>query len=416
MKKENFLQIVRSKAKVALTPEEEAMFGSIGEAVEQAFTADAVERNKKIDAIVAQLGSVDEGETLSSVIRSLAAKVDAVEAQSQRKLSEGDKYILRQSLEKIKDDILNVMRKQSNTPWGLEFKAKRAASAMMTTSTVLTGAVASNSMNVFEDMDVTIIRYPANFIGDAINSRQVSKVPSEIKWKEQVAAGAGVIGAVSEGAAKTLVDFKFEYKYAYRKKYAGRIEMTEETEIDFEQLVLDIITMFEQQVLRAYNAGLLTDILAWADGYAGSALDLTIVKPTLMNVISAGKLDIQTDNYNADTLILNPSDYAETQNMQDTLGNPIFVPDNVLFPGLRLFVTNNIAAGTALLGEGGIIQEQHGSYILRSGTYGNQFIENEKTIVGEIFSVMKLPTESKKGWVKLDIAAVKAALLKPTGN
>lgn len=416
MKKENFLQIVRSKAKVALTPEEEAMFGSIGEAVEQAFTADAVERNKKIDAIVAQLGPVDEGETLSSVIRSLAAKVDAVEAQSQRKMSEGDKYILRQSLEKIKDDILNVVRKQSNTPWGLEFKAKRAASAMMTTSTVVTGAVASNSMNVFEDMDVTIIRYPANFIGDAINSRQVSKVPSEIKWKEQVAAGDGVIGAVSEGAAKTLVDFKFEYKYAYRKKYAGRIEMTEETEIDFEQLVLDIITMFEQQVLRAYNAGLLTDILAWADGYAGSALDLTIVKPTLMNVISAGKLDIQTDNYNADTLILNPSDYAETQNMQDTLGNPIFVPDNVLFPGLRLFVTNNITAGTALLGEGGIIQEQHGSYILRSGTYGNQFIENEKTIVGEIFSVMKLPTESKKGWVKLDIAAVKAALLKPTGN
>lgn len=416
MKKENFLQIVRSKAKVALTPEEEAMFGSIGEAVEQAFTADAVERNKKIDAIVAQLGSVDEGETLSSVIRSLAAKVDAVEAASQRKLSNSDKYILRKALESKKEEILKVMRAQSAVPWGLEFKAKRAASAMMTTSTIVTGAVAQNSDNVFEDMDVTIIRYPQNFIGDAINSRQVSVVPESIKWKEQITAGVGVPAAVSEGNEKPLVDYKFEWKYAYRKKYAGRIEMTEETEIDFEQLVLDIITMFEQQVLRAYNAGLLADILSWADGYAGSALDLTIVKPTLMNVISAGKLDIQTDNYNADTLILNPSDYAETQNMQDTLGNPIFVPDNVLFPGLRLFVTNNIAAGTALLGEGGIIQEQHGSFILRSGTYGNQFIENEKTIVGEIFSVLKLPTESKKGWVKLDIAAVKAALLKPTGN
>ena len=76
---------------------------------------------------------------------------------------------------------------------------------------------------------VTVIRYPANFIGDAINSRQVSKVPFSIRWKEEVAAGVGRIGAVLEGGEKTLVDKKFEYKHAYRTKYAGRIEYTEET-------------------------------------------------------------------------------------------------------------------------------------------------------------------------------------------
>jgi hypothetical protein len=129
-----------------------------------------------------------------------------------------------------------------------------------------------------------------------------------------------------------------------------------------------------------------------------------------MNVVKAGKLKVATDNYTADTLIINPADYAEGDNMQDTLGNPIFVPESVLFPGLRVFVTNNIDAGTVLVGEGGIVKEQHGSYILRSGTYGNQFIENEKTIVGELYSVIKLPTEAKKGWVKLDVATVKDAL------
>lgn len=416
MKKENFLQIVRAKAGNTLTPEEEAMFGSIGEAVERAFAEDSTERSKQLKAITDKLGNVEDGESLAGIIRNLAQRIDDAEQRMTNKLTDNDKFMLRSALEKIKDDIYKVTRKETNTPWGLEFKAKRAASAMMQTTTVLTGAVALNTDNVFDDMNITVIRYPQNFIGDAISSRQVAKVPMSIKWKEQVTAGTGNAAAVSEGAEKTLQDYKFEWKYAYRKKYAGRIEMTEETEIDFEQLVLDIINMFEQNVLRAYNAGLLADILTWADGYAGSALDLTIVKPTLMNVISAGKLDIQSDNYNADTLILNPSDYAETQNMQDINGNPIFIPDNVLFPGLRLFITNNITAGTALLGEGGIIQEQHGSFILRSGTYGNQFIENEKTIVGELFSVIKLPTESKKGWVKLDIAAVKAALLKPTGN
>ena len=412
MKKEAFLQIVRSKAKAALSPEEEAMFGSIGEAVEQAFTADTVERKKQIDDITTQLGSFDEGESVATVIRNLATKVDAVEAASQRKLSNSDKYILRSALEKIKDDIMKVVRKETNTPWGLEFKARRAASAMMTTSTVVTGAVAQNSDNVFEDVDVTVIRYPKNFIGDAINSRQVSKVPESIKWKEEVVAGDGVAAAVTEGNTKPLTDFKFEWKYAYRKKYAGRIEMTEETEIDFEQLVLDIIDMFEAQVLRKYNAGLLTDILAWAPVYAGTSLDLTLVKPTLMNVVSAGQLQLTTKEYTPDVLILNPSDYATTQNLQNVDGDPIFIPDNVLFPGLKVFITNNVTAGTCLLGDSSIIKEQHGAYILRSGTYGTQFIENEKTIVGEIFSVMKLPAESKKGWVKLVIATVKTALTK----
>ena len=412
MKKENFLQIVRSKAKAALTPEEEGMFSSIGEAIEQAFTADSVERNKQLNDVIAKLGTVDDGESMASVVRALAAKVDSVEAQTKRTLSNNDKYILRAALEAIKGDMLKVIRKETNTPWGLEFKAKRAASAMMQTSTVLTGAVAQNSDNVFEDVDVTVIRYPKNFIGDAINSRQVSKVPESIKWKEEIVAGDGVAAAVTEGNTKPLTDFKFEWKYAYRKKYAGRIEMTEETEIDFEQLVLDIIDMFEAQVLRKYNAGLLTNILAWAPVYAGTSLDLTLVKPTLMNVVSAGQLQLTTKEYTPDVLILNPSDYATTQNLQNVDGDPIFIPDNVLFPGLKVFITNNVTAGTCLLGDSSIIKEQHGAYILRSGTYGTQFIENEKTIVGEIFSVMKLPTESKKGWVKLVIATVKTALTK----
>jgi len=174
--------------------------------------------------------------------------------------------------------------------------------------------------------------------------------------------------------------------------------------------MLEIIAMFEMDVMRAYNAGLLAAIVAWAPAYTTSALDGTLVKPSLMNVVNAGKLAIAVQNYSADTLIMNPADYAETQNMQNVNGDPIFVPDNVLFPGLRLFVTNNIVAGTVLLGEGGVVKEQHGNYILRSGTYGNQFIENEKTIVGELFSVIKLPTESKKGWIKLDVPTVKAAL------
>jgi hypothetical protein len=411
MKKEDFMKVVRSKHSDALSAEQEAFYGNIGELLETAMSAETVERNKQLSAITDKLGGVDEGQTISAIVRTLGTKIDELESKFKRGLSDGEKYSLRRMLEGKKDDIYAVMNsKDKGKAWEIEFKARRAVSDMMQTTTILTGAVAINTDNVFDDMELTVIRYPANFVPDAINSRPVSKVPYSIKWKEQITAGTGAVAAIGEGVEKPLVDFKFEWKYAYRKKYAGRIEFTEETEIDFEQLVLDVIQMFEDQVLRAYNDGLLVDILAWAPSYVSSALDGTIVKPTVMNVVNAGRLAIAVQNYTADTLIINPADYAATQNMQNINGDPIFVPDNVLFPGLRLFITNKITAGTALVGEGGIIKEQHGSFILRSGQYGNQLIENEKTIIGELFSVLKLPTESKKGWMQLDIAAVKLAL------
>ena len=64
MKKEEFLKIVRSNAKVTLTESEESMFGSIGEAIEKAFTLDTVERNKSLKTITDQLGSFDEGDNV----------------------------------------------------------------------------------------------------------------------------------------------------------------------------------------------------------------------------------------------------------------------------------------------------------------------------------------------------------------
>ena len=412
MKKDVFLGIVERNAKDPLTPQEKAMFGSIGEAIERAFAEDSIERGKQIQAVTDQLGLIPEGETMAAIVRALSSKVDEVEQKAVRKLSDSDKFKLRRALEAKKEEIQAVASRKQQAPWGLSFSAVRAASAMMTTASVVSGAVANNNPNVFDDVELTVIRYPKNFILDAISSRQVGKVPESIKWKEQVTAGEGVAAKVTEGNVKPLLDKKFEWKYAYRSKYAGRIEMTEEFEIDFDQLLLDIITMFEDDVLRAYNAGVLAEVLAWAPAYAGTALDGTIVKPTIMNVVNAGKLQLATAEYAGDILVINPSDYAETQNMQNASGDPIFIADSVLFPGLSLFVTNGITAGTCLLLEGSIVKEQHGSFELRSGTYGNQFIENEKTIIGEIFSIVKLPTESKKGAVKLDIATVKDALIK----
>lgn len=412
MKKDDFMKIVRSKAKETLTESEENFFGSIGEAIEKALTEESVERNKQLNAITSKLGSVDEGEDLATVVRNLATVIDNVEKKATRSFSNADKYNLRKKLEEKREDIQRA--RQGGNPWSIEFKASRAASALMTTGTILTGAQAVNNPNLFDDMDVVVIQYPKNFILDAISSRLVSKVPQTWRWKEQITAGDGVPAATNEGAAKPLVDKKFTWAYANRVKYAGRVEMTEEVEIDFEQLVIDIVNMFEQDVLRAWNNGVLAAVVAYASAYTSTSLDGTVLSPDIFAVIAAGIAWIQNNDYEPDVIAMNPADVWVARTTQDSNGNykisPLGVGDN--FAGLTPFITNKVAAGKILIGTRSTIQEQHGNFIIRKGTHGDQFIENESTVVGEIFSVLKTPTQSKPSWVYMDIATIKAALQK----
>jgi len=409
MKKDAFLNICRSKAKKDLTEEDLNFLGSIGEAVESAFTEDKTERDKKFLEIENKLGTLEEGKTFSGIVRDLATAFDALEAKSKRGFDSDEKYRLKKMLMDKKDEIQRA--RKGDGQWSIEFRAKRTASALMTTSTVLTGATAFNNVNIMDDLELVVIQYPKNFILDAVTSRQVSNVPASVKWKEQTTAGVGVTTAVSEGAEKPLVDKKFVWKYADRVKYAGRIEMSEELEIDFEQLVIQIITMFEDDVIRVWQDAVLAAIIAWADTYTSTILDGTIINPTNYAVIEAGKLHIRNNEYEPDVLIMNPGDAAAMLLIQDNNGAQQFIPESLMFGGLTPIFSNKITAGKILIGTKRTVKEQHGNFIVRKGVYGNQFIENESTIVGEVFSILQLPTLSQPSWIYLDIATVKAALL-----
>lgn len=414
MKKEDFLKIVRSKATKELTEQEVSFFGSIGEAVEKAFEQDSVIRKKELEDLTAMIGVTEEGKSVAEIIRGIAGRIDDMEKKSKRGLSDSDKYLLKSKLEEKKDEILRCARDSQNKKegWAIEFKAARAASALMTTATVLTGAQAINNTNVFDDMDIAVIKYPANFIIDAIGGRTVGRVPAVWQWKEQITESDGVPAVVSEGAAKPLTDKLFVWKYANRKKYAGRIEFTMETEIDFDQLMMQIIDMFEEQVIRTWNEGVQADIIAWAPAYTSTGLDGFFIAPGIAQVIEAGKLQISDNNYMADMVMLNPVDAAKAMIHQNVDGDIVYLPEAIAFRGLTPFITNKLTAGTILVGTSNIIKEQHSNFIVRRGVYGDQFIENEETIVGEVFSNLKLPTISQNSWVELDVDTVTAALTK----
>ena len=410
MKKQDFLDAIKRSMKKDPTEQDMNFIDALAQGLEDAMGKDAVERKKQIDEITQMIGTFDEGKSAASVIRAMAQRIEDIEKKASRGLSADDKYKLRTKLEEKKDEIIRA--RNSNDGWAIEFKASRAASALMTTATVLTGATAINNQNVMDDMDITVIQYPKNFVIDMIGGRQVAKVPAVLRWKEQLAESDGVPAKTNEGAAKPLTDKLFAWKTAARDKYAGRIEFSEELAMDFDQLLLQIIDMFEQQVVREWNKGVQAAIVAWAPAYTTSGLDGYFVAPGVAEVIKAGKLAVSNNNYDADVVMINPVDAAKAMIHQTTAGEITYIPEAIAFDGLTPFISTHVPAGTILVGVASVIKEQHSSFIARRGMYGDQLIENEETIIGEVFSLLKLPVESKKGWVKMTVATVLAALTK----
>ena len=156
-----------------------------------------------------------------------------------------------------------------------------------------------------------------------------------------------------------MTDKAFVWKYAARKKYAGRIEFSMELEMDFDQLFLEVVQMFEQQVIRAWNTGVQTDLLAWAPAYTSTGLDGFYTAPGVAQVIEAGKVHVSDNNYDADMIMINPVDAAKAMIHQNADGDMTYLPEATAFGGLNAFVSNKIPAGTIVIGTSGIVQEQH---------------------------------------------------------
>lgn len=329
-------------------------------------------------------------------------------------LKDADKYKLRAMIEEKHEEIVKAVK--TRQPFELSFKAAAMHMTNNGTVTNVEGLDFPVTDNVMLDSDIAKIRYPENFILNVIPNRQTSKVPAQRIRKEQ-ATTEGAIAVTVEGAVKPLVQYKFVRTSTDRVKYAGRIEWTEEFELDFELLFREIVKMFEEDVVSAWQDGLLAQISTNATSYVASSLDDTLIAPDNGLAIVATQSQLQSLNYNPDVVIMNPADIVATMFQQDADGNLKLSPYiNVTagtINGIRLISTNKVDQGTALIGESRLYDEIHSDFIMRTGQYGDQFIENEYTAIGEVFSILQIAERDLVGWVEIDLDTVKAALLKP---
>lgn len=309
--------------------------------------------------------------------------------------------------------IVEAVKEKKDFP---EFAFKVAAMHMTNNGTVSNVSGLNFPTSSFEvDNDIFMIKVPENFILRVIRNSQRAKVPQTVIKTQQVPS-EGAVAVVAEGAVKPLLQYKFQRTSTSRKKYAGRIEWTEEFEMDFEALLDAIVDMFERDVITAWQDDLIKIITTNATAYVSSSLDDTLVSPDNGLAIVAAAQQVKALGYTPNFVLMNPVDIDAAVYTQDADGNfqlkPYIDASGNRIAGITVIPSLKIDEGTALVGDFSIYKEIHSAFIMRRGQYGDQFIENEYTLVGEVFSVLNAAPASYTGVVKINLATVKAALKK----
>lgn len=309
--------------------------------------------------------------------------------------------------------IVEAVKEKKDFP---EFAFKVAAMHMTNNGTVSNVSGLNFPESTFEvDNDIFMIKVPENFILRVIRNSQRAKVPQTVIKTQQVPS-EGAVAVVAEGAVKPLLQYKFQRTSTSRKKYAGRIEWTEEFEMDFEALLDAIVDMFERDVITAWQDDLINIITTNATAYISSSLDGTLVSPDNGLAIVAAAQQVKALGYTPNFVLMNPVDIDAAVYTQDADGNfqlkPYIDASGNRIAGITVIPSLKIDEGTALVGDFSIYKEIHSAFIMRRGQYGDQFIENEYTLVGEVFSVLNAAPASYTGVININLATVKAALKK----
>lgn len=356
------------------------------------------------------------GDELREELRSLATKLDLVEKNSTPKLSDNQKSQLRSYVKENHDEICKAIREGKEMDLRSLFIGEvRAAAPHLNSNGTVTlgvGVSAPTVENYDESNLLATVRYPEQFILGKIRNLQVAKVVNT-RFKYEQAPVEGAVAVVAEAGEKPLIQYKWVKNALSRKKYAGRIEWSEEFEMDNDRLFMAIVQMIEKDVIRAWHNGIITDITANAVAYTTSPQSGTVPVPNAGDVAVVLQGLISAQNYSANLVLVNPATLVTLMLTKKTDGEYISTPffKDGLLNGMEVIGNNVIPAGTIVVLDSGIYSENHTGVINRIGTYNDQFITNEKTMVSELFSMLEVAqidlVASRKGTIATIIADIK---------
>ena len=175
--------------------------------------------------------------------------------------------------------------------------------------------------------------------------------------KESGYTNAAAITA--EGATFAQSDFDMTAVNANVKKIGTYFRISEEMLADTPQLTSYLSARAPEKLLEVEDANILTGndlggIINSAPAFAAGDYADTVEAANQFDVIVASLNQLALLNYNADTILLNPTDFHKILLLKDTTNN--YLKDQVyggltpVFMGVRVVLNSAIAAGDFLIG------------------------------------------------------------------
>ena len=310
--------------------------------------------NEVVENVVVKANEIVKSE-VSEMATKLNERLDAIEVANKKQFSAKKRMTFKGALnEAFEGGAIESLAKGNSRSASFEIKAD------MTVAADFTGEVIPADRVPGYKFDPTRPTHIRQLLAQGSTQSDVVRFVKESGYSNGAAATA-------EGATLTQSDFDMTAADANVRKIGTYFRISEEMLADTPQLTSYLSARAPEKLLEVEDtqilsgngtapnlSGIITDATAFAAGDLADSVD----NANEFDAIVAALNQLAGANYNADTILLNPSDFHKILLLKDSQNN--YLKDQVysglqpVFMGVKVVLNTAIAAGSFLIGNFGV--------------------------------------------------------------
>jgi len=335
--------------------------------------------------------------------------VDAPKSKAPKTLNEALVKTYSDNLDKIKDSIE---------------KGQRIVLDVKTDTTIDDNYNGNVALSVLEP-GVNRIARPIRRMREISNvGSTTSKFVTYIQQTQNIVPGEGSLW-VNEAGAKFNGQVSYEEVSEEVKKLAAYIKVSKEMLADLafvrSEINTELMEAIEQNIdyslVNGAGGNDLNGLLTYAPAFSAPSFTGTIPGANISDLVRIAKAQIEAANFVPTHVVLNPEDVAKIELTKTSTGEytyPAFWDANMRLAGLIVVSSNNIAAGTMIVGDFSKFNIKFREDMNMSVGYENDdFTRNMITILCEARLVSYVKGNDVNAFVQSDIATDIATITAP---
>ena len=363
-----------------------------------------------VETVVLKANDIVKNE-VTEMATKLNERLDAIEVANKKQFSAKKRMTFKGALnEAFENGAIEKLTKGHSRSAAFEIKAD------MTTGADFTGSVIAADRVPGYKFDPTRPQHIRELLAQGSTTSDVVRYVKESGYSN----GADI---TAEGATFTQSDFDMTATDANVKKIGTYFRISEEMLADTAQLTSYLSSRAPEKLLDVEDAHVLSGntlggIENSATVFAAGSLADAVDNANEFDVIVASLNQLALANYNADTILLNPTDFHKILLLKDTQNN--YLKDQVysglqpVFMGVKVVLNSAISAGNFLIGNFGV-----GTQLWVRDGINVEFFKEDGTNVRDGFVTVRvseriaLTNYLPNAFVKGDFTTAKAALETP---